>query len=66
MTTSIAELKTMTDSEVYYRIHERIEDYALSIGDVQLALQEKWHLHVNFSGASYATAANEVRNGGSL
>ena len=51
MTTSIAELKTLTDSEMYYRIHERIEDYALSIGDLELAMAEKWHLNTLNGGS---------------
>lgn len=51
MKTPISELKTMTDSEVYYRVHERIEDYALSIGDLQLAVAEKWQMLVNQGGS---------------
>lgn len=44
MKTSIKELQTLTDSEIQYRVHERVLEYVESQGDFKEALLQKWHL----------------------
>lgn len=44
MGTSIKELQTLTDREIYYRVAERIEDWACKQGDYKEALIQKWQM----------------------
>lgn len=47
MKTSISELKTLTEGEADYRVHERILEWAEAQHDYKEALIQKWHLAAN-------------------
>jgi hypothetical protein len=49
MKTSIAELKTLTEGEADYRIHERILEYMESQHDFKEALAQKWHMAASYT-----------------
>ena len=44
MSTSIAELQNMTETERFYRANERLEEFHASNGDWQRVLLDKWYL----------------------
>lgn len=46
MKTSIKELQTLTDREIYYRVAERVEEWACAQGDFKEALIQKWQMTV--------------------
>lgn len=51
MTTSIAEIQALTETERRYRIYERMEEMYLSNCDYRNALDAKWAMLVNYGGS---------------